>query len=537
MSGESAELAWWQRGVVYQIYPRSFQDANGDGIGDLAGIISRLDHLVWLGVDALWLSPIFRSPMEDGGYDISDYTAVDPMFGTVADFDALVAAAHARDLRVILDFVPNHTSHRHPWFEASRSSRDDPRRHWYLWRDPAPDGGPPTNWRSASDTERPGSAWVFDEATGQYYMATFSHVQPDLNWANPDVRAAMHDVLRFWLDRGVDGFRVDMIGFLGKDEAFRDEPIDVYTTVHDWFRDSRYQFNRPETVGYLKELRAVVDGYPDRVLVGEMLYRDPIDRLISYQVDAGIDLPTNFSLITLPFAPDAYAEHIDEYDAATVAAGAWPNYCLGNHDMPRISRHGEPLARLALLMLLTLRGTPFLYYGDEIGMANVEVPPERRDDRWEVSLEKMTRDSVRTPMQWDAGPNAGFCPPGVEPWLPIADDHKQINVAIESADDHSHLHMVRRLLALRRDLPALATGSYRRLTDAPAACIAYVREHEGRQVTIVLNFGDDPVAVDVAGSSATPRTRVVLCTIEGSARVADGVVHLQARSGALLGHA
>ena len=537
MSTESEQYAWWQRGVVYQIYPRSFQDASGDGVGDLAGIIDRLDHLVWLGVDAVWLSPIFLSPWEDGGYDISDYTAVDPLFGTLADADALISAAHERGLRVILDLVPNHTSHLHPWFVASRSDRDDPRRDWYLWRDPAPDGGSPNNWRSATDTGRPGSAWVHDEVTGQYFLATFSTVQPDLNWANPEVRAAIHDVVRFWLDRGVDGLRIDMVGFLGKDPEFLDEPPPADPSSHNYFVDSRQHLNRPETLEHLRELREVVDAYPERVLIGEMLYHSPIDLLVSYVTDAGIDLPTNFSLITLPLEPERLAAHIDAYDAALIAAGGWPNYCVGNHDMPRINAHGPQRARLALTLLLTLRGTPFVYYGDEIGMSNVEVPPDRRDDRWAVPQHQMTRDSVRTPMQWDDGPNAGFCPPQVEPWLPIADDHTQVNVATEAADDGSHLHLVRRLLALRRAQPALAIGGYRRFVDAPRGCIAYVREHGGRCLTVALNFGDDHVVVDVDAADAAASTspaRVVVETVAGCARVDGGTVHLRPRSGAVL---
>ncbi|HSK98548.1 MAG TPA: alpha-amylase family glycosyl hydrolase, partial [Euzebyales bacterium] len=355
MEAQPDQHAWWQRGVVYQIYPRSFQDSNGDGIGDLAGIVERLDHLAWLGVDALWLSPIFASPMEDGGYDVSDYTAVDPMFGTVADAETLIAEAHRRDLRVIFDFVPNHTSHRHPWFVESRGGRDSARRDWYLWRQAAADGGPPNNWRSVTAIDQPGSAWVLDDATGDYYLGTFSSAQPDLNWANPDVRAAMADALRFWLDRGVDGFRIDMVGFLGKDQQFRDEPAPpAAADDYIYLRDGRHHVNQPETLAYLRELRSVVDAYPDRVLIGEMTYYAPTASLVSFVADAGIDLPTNFSLITTPFEPDRIAEHLDEYDAAVLAGGAWPNYCVGNHDMPRVSGHGPQRGRLALLLLLTL---------------------------------------------------------------------------------------------------------------------------------------------------------------------------------------
>jgi alpha-glucosidase len=535
MEPQPDEHAWWQRGVVYQIYPRSFQDSNGDGIGDLRGAIRRLDHLVWLGVDAVWLSPIFASPMEDGGYDVTDYTAVDPMFGTLADVDNLIAEAHRRGLRVILDFVPNHTSHRHPWFVESRSGRDSARRDWYLWRQPAADGGPPNNWRSASANDRPGSAWVLDEASGEYYLATFSTVQPDLNWANPDVRAAMHDVVRFWLDRGVDGFRIDMVGFLGKDQQFRDEPTlaDVNDHLH-YFRDSQYHANQPETLKYLRQMREVVDTYPDRVLIGEMTYHAPIESLVSFVTDAGVDLPTNFSLITLPFDPAHIARHVDAYDAAVLAGGAWPNYCVGNHDMPRVSGHGPQRARLALMLLLTLRGTPFFYYGDEIGMANVAVPLQGRDDRWALREDRMTRDSVRTPMQWDAGPNAGFCPPDVTPWLPIADDYERINVAVERDDNDSQLHLIRGLLGMRRTTPALSIGRYRRLTDVPDDCLAYLREHDGHRVAVVLNFGDSPVTVELPAGRTSNSDGVVLHTGSPPVSVGGGEVRLDARSGAVL---
>jgi alpha-glucosidase len=535
MEPEPDEHAWWQRGVVYQIYPRSFQDSNGDGSGDLAGIIQRLDHLVWLGVDAVWLSPIFASPMEDGGYDVSDYTAVDPIFGNVADAEKLIAEAHERDLRVIFDFVPNHTSHRHPWFVESRSGAGSPRRDWYVWRPPAADGGPPNNWRSVTTIDRPGSAWVLDDATGEYYLGTFSPAQPDLNWANPDVRAAMGDVLRFWLDRGVDGFRIDMVGFLGKDQQFRDEPSPE-SDDYMYLRDGRYHVNQSETLQHLRELRAVVDAYPDRVLIGEMTYHAPISSLVSFVADAGIDLPTNFSLITLPFEPERIAAYVDEYDAAALANGAWPNYCVGNHDNPRVSAHGPQRGRLALLLLLTLRGTPFFYYGDEIGMANVAVPEDLRDDPWTVPQHGMTRDSVRTPMQWDAGPNAGFCPPDVTPWLPLADDYEKVNVAAERADRGSLLHLIRRLLELRRATPALAIGGYRRLTSTPEGCLAYIREHDGHRVVVMLNFGDRPAVVELGAEQAGAGARfsILLNTGPRPALAPGAAVRLQARAGAVL---
>jgi alpha-glucosidase len=491
---------WWQRGVIYQIYPRSYQDGSGDGIGDLRGITSRLDHLAWLGVAAVWLSPIFASPMEDGGYDVSDYTAVDEMFGSLDDFDALVARAHDLGLRVILDFVPNHTSHLHPWFVESRSSRDAPRRDWYIWRDGAADGGPPTNWRNVTD-DRPGTGWNHDEATGQWYLATFSPVQPDLNWANPQVRAAMADVLRFWLDHGVDGFRVDMVSFLAKDEQFRDEPDLPRGDGAAYVHGARYHFNRPETVAHLRELREVVDTYPDRVLIGEMTYEATIDTLVDYAAGAGIDLPTNFGLITRPFELDAIVDLVDTYDRAAAERSVWPNWCLSNHDTPRPTMRGDAAARMALVLLLTVRGTPFVYYGDEIGMANVPVPPERRDDPWSTSVGGVTRDSFRTPMQWDDGPTAGFCPSDVEPWLPVGDDRDTVNVRAERDDPASTLRLVRRLLTLRRERPALATGSYCRIREAPDGCLVYRRGDRDDGVTVACNFADGTrdVSVETGG--------------------------------------
>lgn len=524
-----ADVTWWQRGVVYQIYPRSYQDSTGDGFGDLAGIRQRLDHLAWLGVDAIWLSPITASPFEDGGYDVTDYTAIHPMFGTLADLDALVEAAHDRGLRVILDVVPNHTSHLHPWFVSSRSAREDPQRHWYVWRDPAPDGGPPTNWRSTAVAD-PGGAWNLDERTGQYYLATFSRVQPDLNWANPEVRGAMADVLRFWLDRGVDGFRLDMASFLGTDPDFRDEAA-VPTDLVAWTTGGRHHFNRPETMAYLRELRAVVDRYDDRVLIGEMVYGAGTDVLVDYASRSGIDLPTNFGLITQPFDADAISAHVDAYDRAAVRAGVWPNYCIANHDMPRPARLGPQGARVAMLLLLTLRGTPFIYYGDEIGMANVVVPPDRADDRWPASLGSLTRDSVRTPMQWNAGPNAGFCAADVQPWLPIADDHGHVNVETQRGDPSSTLWLTRRLLALRRSSAALATGAYERLPDPPPDCVAFIRAADTDRALVVVNLGEEARDMDLPGHGGSP---LLVATGAVQTQPAADRLRVGPRSGAVL---
>jgi alpha-glucosidase len=353
----SRQHEWWQSGIIYQVYPRSFQDSNGDGVGDLPGVLSRLDYLSWLGVDAIWLSPIYPSPMADFGYDISDYTDVDPLFGTLADFDRLVDEAHRRRMKVVLDFVPNHTSDEHPWFQESRSSRDNPRRDWYIWHDPAPGGGPPNNWLSNFG----GEAWQFDEQTGQFYYHAFLKEQPDLNWRNPEVQQAMLDVLRFWLDRGVDGFRVDVIWHIVKDDQFRDNlPDPAYTPNLAPHRKllATYNTDRPEVHDIIGCMRAVLDEYSERMMVGEIYL--PLERLVTYYgaQGSGVHLPFNFQLIELPWHARAVADAIDRYEAQLPSYG-WPNWVLGNHDNPRIAtRVGDAQARLAALLLITLRGTP-----------------------------------------------------------------------------------------------------------------------------------------------------------------------------------
>ena len=484
----SRETVWWKRGTVYQVYPRSFQDTNHDGIGDLKGITRRLDYLAWLGVDAVWISPIYPSPMADFGYDVADYCGVDPIFGHVADFAELVAEAHRHKLKVILDFVPNHSSIDHPWFAESRSSRGNPRRDWYIWRDPAPDGGPPNNWLSNFG----GPAWTRDEATGQYYYHAFLPEQPDLNWRNPAVREAMHDVLRFWLDRGVDGFRVDVIWHLIKDEGFRDNPenpdflphlpeINRFTQV--------YSADRPEVLDVIAEMRRVLDAYEDRVLIGEIYL--PIERLVTYygpDLDAA-DLPFNFQLIQTPWRADAVADLVENYEAA-LPPGGWPNWVLGNHDQPRIAaRIGIAQARIAAMLLLTLRGTPTLYYGDEIGLDHVSIPPERMQDPWERNEPGHGRDPERTPMQWDAGPFAGFST--VEPWLPLSADAATRNVDAMCDVPGSVLTLYRRLLGLRREHAALAIGSYCTVPTEPDTVFAYERSHAETTIRVILNFGDE----------------------------------------------
>jgi alpha-glucosidase len=493
---------WWQRGIVYQVYPRSFMDANSDGIGDLAGIISRLDYLHWLGVDALWLSPIFPSPMKDFGYDVSDYTAVDPRFGTLEDLDRLIEATHARGLKLILDFVPNHTSDQHAWFRESRASRDNPKRNWYLWRDPEPGGGPPNNWLSCFG----GSAWQFDPATDQYYYHAFLPEQPDLNWRNPEVVEAMLDVLRFWLDRGVDGFRVDVLWHLVKDEHFGDNPPNA-----DW-REGMDPYNafvpvqttdRPEVHDIVRRMRRLLDEYRERVLIGEIYLR--LERLMQYYgADLqGAHLPFNFQLLSAPWNAAHLAGLIAEYEHL-LPEGAWPNWVLGNHDRPRIaSRVGPAQARVAAMLLLTLRGTPTIYYGDELGMQNVCIPPGEVQDPFERRVPGLGlgRDFVRTPMQWSAAPHAGFT--SGRPWLPVSPDYEVVNVAAQRQEPNSMLALYTRLIALRQAEPALQVGSLEifRTTDddISADVLTYFR---GDSFLVALNLGGRPRRVQLPRDGA-----------------------------------
>ncbi|MGN7159662.1 alpha-amylase family glycosyl hydrolase [Sphingomonas sp. SAFR-052] len=482
---------WWHAATIYQIYPRSFADSDGDGIGDLRGIADRLDHLVTLGVDALWISPIFPSPMADFGYDVADYTGIDPRFGTLADFDALLAKAHGLGLRVLLDFVPNHSSDRHPWFVASRSSRDDPKRDWYIWRDPAPDGGPPNNWIS----DFGGPAWTFDPATGQYYSRAFLPEQPDLNWRNPEVRAAMLGAMRFWFDRGVDGFRIDVLWHMVKHADFPENPTnpDYCEGMGEMHRVLQLNStDQPEVHAIAADMRELADRY-DAVLVGEIYL--PVPKLMTYYGSAAapeVHLPFNFQLIEAGWNAAELADRITEYEAA-LPEGGWPNWVLGNHDRPRIAtRVGSAQARVAAVLLLTLRGTPTLYQGDELGLPDAQVPAEKVQDPRELREPGLGlgRDPVRTPLPWTE--QDGFTTG--DPWLPIDPAHLPLNVAAQADDPHSMLTLYRRLLALRRATPALATGA---ISDVRAEgdVLTYVRSHGTDRYRIALNLGHAPAAI------------------------------------------
>jgi len=483
--------AWWQDGTIYQIYPRSFQDSDGNGIGDLPGIESRLDHFVDLGIDAIWLSPIFRSPMADYGYDVADYRDVDPLFGTLADLDRLIAEAHRRGLKLMLDFVPNHSSDRHPWFVESRASRDNPKRDWYIWRDPAADGGPPNNWIS----DFGGSAWEYDAATGQYYLHAFLKEQPDLNWRNPDLRAAMMDVLRFWFDRGIDGFRIDVLWHMVKAEGLPDNPAnpDYRPDMGEMHKVLQlHSTDQPEVHEIAAEMRAIADGYGDRVLIGEIYL--PVERLVRYYgVGApGVHLPFNFQLIDAPWDARTLERMIADYEAA-LPEGAWPNWVLGNHDRPRVAaKLGEAQARVAAMLLLTLRGTPTIYHGDELGIGDVEIPAERVQDPRELREPGLGlgRDPVRTPMPWRGDvPHAGFST--AQPWLPLNADWPTRNAAAQSDDPGSMLALHRRLLALRRAHAALSVGTIA-LLPAEGDVLAYERRSGDDRLLVVLNLGGEP---------------------------------------------
>ena len=498
-----SERAWWQKAVIYQIYPRSFQDSDGDGVGDLKGIIERVDYLTWLGVDAVWISPFFPSPMADCGYDVADYVAIDPLFGTLADFDRLVEALHLRGIRIILDFVPNHTSDEHPWFRESRASRDSPKRDWYIWRDPQPDGAPPNNWQSFPG----GSAWELDPATGQYYLHSFLAKQPDLNWRNSNVRAAMYAVLRFWLERGVDGFRVDVLWRLIKDATFRNDPPNPdYRDGEPDFRRvvPLYSADQPEAVEITMEMRQVLEAYAgERLLIGEIYL--PVNRLVAYYGPnlTGAQLPFNFHLMWVGWKPAAILRLIREYEKA-LPPGAWPSWVLGNHDQARIaSRLGPAQARVAMLLLLTLRGTPTLYYGDELGLENVPIPRKRLRDPFALSSPDggQGRDPERTPMPWDSSRNAGFTTG--EPWLPLGKDHPTKSVEVQKHDPGSMLALTRALLELRHREPSLSLGNWAPLpVDGDVLC--YTRTCPNRGFVIALNLQSAPKVArfhqDLAGT-------------------------------------
>jgi alpha-glucosidase len=505
----AADPPWWKRAVVYQIYPRSFADAGGDGIGDLAGIRAHLGDLAWLGVNAVWLSPFYPSPMIDFGYDVSDYCDVDPLFGTLDEFDALVADAHDLGIRVIIDWVPNHTSDRHPWFLDAVSGRDADHRNWYVWRDAVGDA-PPNNWVEAFDPSAP--AWTLDEASGQWYLHLFEPAQPDLNWDQPAVVDAMHDVLRFWLDRGVDGIRADVIHCIGKEPDLPDDPPELAGIPHSALNDVVVTHRR------LRQIRTLVDSYPgDRFVVGEV-YLLSTQAVATYYGDGDeLHLAFNFLPLLAPWWEPSWRRCIEETVAALAPRDAWPSWVLSNHDNPRhrsrydadaarrgeapevTRRRSEARARSAAVLLLTLQGTPFLYQGEELGLLDADVPPAR-------AVDPGGRDGCRAPIPWTGAPDRGWpTSGGTEPWLPFPPEPERNHDSLRR-DPSSILHLYRRLLALRRRRAALADGDMT-LLDGPDGVLAYRRTAGDESVVVLVNFTDRAVevtgdAVGVVGSRA-----------------------------------
>ncbi|MFQ5863095.1 MAG: alpha-amylase family glycosyl hydrolase [Candidatus Brocadiales bacterium] len=508
---KSLKENWSRRAVVYQIYPRSFKDSNGDGVGDLNGIIEKLDYLndgteKSLGIGAIWLSPIYKSPMVDFGYDISDYYDIDPLFGNLKTFDKLIFEAHRRGIKVIMDFVPNHTSSQHPWFLESRSSRNNPKRDWYIWRDPKRDGLPPNNWLSVFG----GSAWTLDENTQQYYLHSYLAEQPDLNWRNQEVRDEMVQVLKFWLNRRADGLRTDAIYYVIKDVEFRDDPQnpnyipgkdDPYNALFHI-----YSQGRPEIFDTTNTLCEVIGKYEDKFMVSEV-YLDLPDMVKMYKACANkLHAPFNFNLMNIPWDAGEYKKFIDDFEELLTPEDL-PIYVLGNHDRSRLaSRLGRDRARLAAMLLLTLRGMPFIYYGEELGMKDVQIPTKKVKDPWEKQTPgfRLGRDPERTPMQWNTGPYAGFS--DVEPWLPVAEDYKKCSVETDSADPHSMFNLYRQLIHFRKDSPALLQGSYRSLDIENNNILGFVRESVEEKLLILLNFSGEE-----EGLSLTSQKAKVIC--------------------------
>ena len=523
----SDNFLWWHNGIIYQIYPRSFADSNGDGIGDLPGITSKLDYLADLGIDAIWLSPFYPTPDADFGYDISDYTDVDPRFGTLADFDDLVAQAHQRSIRVVLDMVMNHTSDRHPWFLESRSSCDNPKRDWYIWKDgkPSPSQGegrvrvgvPPNNWQAAFG----GSAWEFDPATGQYCLHSFLKEQPDVNWRNPEVRKAQLDVFRFWLGRGVDGFRLDVFNAYFKDDQFRDNPPKFGLRGFDR-QQHIYDMDQPEMIPLLQELRTLLDSYPERYAVGETYLATP-EKITRYAGDDRLHAAFSFDFtahdLTYPWSSRFVMQKVAQRDKAFDASGIWPTTVMSNHDLPRAaSRYArgeddhQPL--IAMTLLLTLRGTPFMYYGEEIGMRDISLkrseimdPPGKK--YWPIYK---GRDGCRSPMQWSDEPFAGFS--SAKPWLPAHPNNLRRNVAAQRENPNSLFHFTRRLIALRRKHAALRQGTFRVFFRADTGVLAFERQLDDQRIFVYVNFTNATRSVSFV-RDADPKEAIMLLSSAG----------------------
>ncbi len=501
------DRTWWQGAIIYQIYPRSFQDTNGDGVGDLPGIIERLPYVASLGVDAIWISPFFKSPMADFGYDIADYRAVDPVFGTLADFDCLLARAHALGLKVMIDQVLSHTSSEHAWFHESRSSRTNDRANWYVWADARADGGPPNNWLSIFG----GVAWQWEPRRGQYYLHNFLASQPDLNFHEPAVQQAVLDNVRFWLERGVDGLRLDAINFCFHDRQLRDNPPKpVEQRVGRGFSiDNPYAFQyhlydntRPENLAFLADLRALLDRYPGTVSLGEISAEDSIATMTEYTRPGRIHMAYSFELLGSDGSP-AHIRHTVEGEMRA-SPEAWPCWSTSNHDVERvISRWGSSesprqLATLLTAVLCSLRGAVCVYQGEELGLTEANVPFELLQDPYGIAFwpNFKGRDGCRTPMPWNDTATGGFT--DGRPWLPIVAEHRERAVSRQETDPGSPLHAFRRFLRWRKEQPALVTGDIA-FVAASATVLAFWRRLDAQSLIAVFNFSDSPTSLSLTG--------------------------------------
>jgi alpha-glucosidase len=504
---------WFEGAVVYQVYPRSFYDASGDGIGDLRGLIDKLDYLAGgedsLGVDAIWLGPVYKSPMADFGYDVADYYSIDPVFGDMADFNELLAKTHERGVKLLMDLVVNHTSDQHPWFIDSRSGPKSQKRDWYIWH-PGKDGGPPNDWLSVFG----GSAWQYDQTSGEYYLHSFAIGQPDLNWENKQVRGAIKEMMRFWLDLGVDGFRADAVYWLSKDHRFRNDPPnndEVDNKNSDYDRLTHlYSRKGPRLYEYLNDISSVFEHYPERFMVIEAVPeggKEPIEYLKFYdRVNPQWVAPFNFEGIYLAWQAVVFKKFIDQFQAA-LKPDYLPVYVLGNHDRPRLaSRIGRPASATAAMLLLCLPGMAFIYNGEEIGMTNVAIPPDEQLDPDRV--EGIDRDEFRTPLQWSAHKNAGFS--NVRPWLPVAKDYHKLNIERQLTDQDSLLRLYQKLIALRASHEPLRAGTYGPVAQTNSSVFCFTRKSGDASLLIALNFSAGAQTLDFGAQGG----RAILSTYQ-----------------------
>ena len=554
------EIPWWKKTTVYQIYPRSFRDSNGDGIGDLPGIISKLDYLQKLGIETIWFSPFFSSPQVDHGYDVSDFRGIAPEYGTMADCEKLIQEIHNRDMYIVFDMVLNHTSEQHPWFKESRSSRSSSKRDWYIWRDGKKPGGkkPPNNWKSLVG----GSGWHYDDHTDQWYWAQFLPFQPDLNYRNPDVKEEMFDIVRFWLEKGVDGYRLDIINAIYEDESLQNNPFNWRYFPNEeysisFFQNRIYTMNHPDTFTFVKELRSVMDEYtdPERFLVGEVAAS--LEVLKRYYGDPAAGKKTNGLHLTFLF--QTLNAKLDENTLRSLLSKfeqhfpepLTPTWVFSNHDqMRRITKLGNDIrkAKLNAVLQMTVRGVPFIYYGEEIGMLNHRLPLKTAQDpiaqryKWipQTLVNLLTnsgsfslnRDDCRTPMQWDSSPNAGFCSEELDPWLRLSPSHETVNVDLEESDPDSLLNCYKDLLQLRRETPALHAGSMCLLPPFlfGSGLLSFQRVYNEQVVQVWLNLSNKPLQTSEIGESP----KLLFSTLRKTDPLNASELHLEPYEGVVL---